>query len=213
VTCSCSFFFFLEDFWLSCLDERQRYEASISRLFFFISATLFRCEWASDNNNMNNQLHQICFSLIHSLLFLSLLLSFSFYIVHSNLYFTSYSDSKSIHIYILTNDALTQKVIFLLCPIHLTLVADVWFVHFQCSSTCSNIHMRIIVNEKKKFKMRHTLFKFYQDIERVIVARSCNKISRSPLLSLSFHCLFRTLSLFHWRHTPYPHTHTHTSEM
>jgi len=96
-------------------------------------------------------------SYIHFCLSLLLFLS----IVHSNLYFTSYSDSKSIYMYIygLTNGALTQKVVFLLCPIHLTFVTSVWFVHSHCSSTCLNTHMRIIDNEKKtenlKWDTRH----------------------------------------------------------
>jgi hypothetical protein len=40
----------------------------------------------------------------------------------------------------------------------------------QCSSTCLNIHLRIIVNEKRKFEIRHTSFKFYNERESVIVA-------------------------------------------
>jgi hypothetical protein len=124
-------------------------------LIFFMPMTLFRCEWASDNNNMNNQLHQICFSFIHSLLSLSASsLSLSSTPICISLHTVIQSQYIFIYIYVLTNDALTQKVIFLLCPIHLTFATDVWFVHFRCTSTYSNIHMRIIVNEKKKENLK-----------------------------------------------------------
>lgn len=54
-----------------------------------------------------------------------------------------------VYIHLLTNDSLTQKVRVLLCPIRLTFITDVCFVHSKCCSTCSNTHMRIVINEKR----------------------------------------------------------------
>ncbi len=149
--CSCSSFFFWSRRFLVLVlmkDKPMRLLCHVY-FFFFISMTLFRCEWASHNNNMYNQLHQNLF-FVHSFAFVSppsrstasTPICTSLHTVIQSQYIYLF-----IYVYVLTNDALTQKVIFLLCPIHLTFITNVWFVR---TSTCSTIHMRIIVNKEKK---------------------------------------------------------------
>lgn len=183
--------------------------------------TLFRYECVSDNDNMHIQLHQIYFfhSFVRSLACFCL-----FHIRQCPLQFVVhfiqwFKVNTYTHIYLLTNDALTQKVIFLLCVLF-SFDLRKWcliqtYSMYYVVPVRINTQMRIIVltnseGEIFKWDTRHSnSIKEQCERERVIVARSYNQISRSLLLSLPFHCLFRTLSPCHWRHTP----HTHTSEM
>jgi hypothetical protein len=148
----------------------------MSRLFFNWM-TLFVREWDSDNNNMNDQLDQVCFSFIHPSLSL-----FSFFI-HWTLQFVLHFIQLfkvNIYIYVLTNDALTQKVIVLLCSIHLTFDTYAWFELSHEWMVPAWIHMRIIINETKR--------------EEIFANRKNNyhSISRSPSLSF-YHIIDNTL--------------------
>lgn len=80
---------------------------------------------------------------------LCLSISFSFSSLSTSICISLYtliqSQDEYIYMCILTNDSLTQEVIFLLCPIHLTFITDGWFIHFLyvyiASSTCLNGHI------------------------------------------------------------------------
>jgi len=113
---------------------------------------LYICEWDSDNNNMNDQLDEVCFIRLCLLFFLSLS------IVHSNLYFTLYSYSKSIHIYILTNDRGDLKGYS--PAVFYSLDLRYWYLIrslSQISGTCLNTYENNYKRNKAKNSFCHSI--------------------------------------------------------
>lgn len=163
---------------------------------FFISLNLFVYPSASDNNSMNDQLHQIYFSFIQTMPLCLCSLFFIFF--HSPLQFVVhfiqwFKVNTYIHIDKRTTD---PKVVLPLCSIHLTFETVV-LVPVRIQSIM-NMLVRCCFEEKRGEEEEKNVNQFERNqthaiqnsapiVEmriRIIVLRSTNKISRSPTWNL-----------------------------
>jgi len=116
------------------------------------------------------------------------LFSLSLYIEHSNLYFTSYSYSKSIYIYICIDKrradpkGYSPAVFYSLDLRYWCLIRILSRNNGTCLNTYENNYERN--KEKKREKERRILW-----IEKMMIIRLVDR----------HHCLFITLFLYHWQ--------------